>query len=223
MKAKSRFLGIDDAPFRFSDETVPVVGVVVQAPSYIEGVLTTLAEVDGHDATERIASMVRRSRYRAGLAAILIDGTAVGGFNVIDIDAVRAAVDRPVVTVTRKKPNLGSIETALRRRFDDWQERLATIRRHEIEAIRTGHGSVWVTYVGASRTEVQEALSLTTVPRVLPEPLRVAHLIAAGVGPGGTRGRAPLGATPGLLLFGKKAEGVDPAPRLRRLARPGRG
>src|SRR5207244_2885568 len=91
MKAKSRFLGIDDAPFRFSDETVPVVGVVVQAPSYIEGILTTLAEVDGHDATERIASMVRRSRYRAGLAAILIDGTAVGGFNVIAIDAVRAS------------------------------------------------------------------------------------------------------------------------------------
>src|SRR5207245_1944886 len=69
MKAKSRFLGIDDAPFRFSDETVPVVGVVVQAPSYIEGVLTTLAEVDGHDATERIASMVRRSRYPARPAA----------------------------------------------------------------------------------------------------------------------------------------------------------
>jgi len=77
MKAKSRFLGIDDAPFRFSDERVPIVGVVVQAPSYIEGVLTTLAEVDGHDATERIAAMVRRSRYHAGLAAILIDGTAV--------------------------------------------------------------------------------------------------------------------------------------------------
>src|SRR2546422_879168 len=112
MKAKSRFLGIDDAPFRFSDETVPIVGVVIQAPSYIEGVLTTLAEVDGHDATERIAAMVQRSRYRAGLAAILIDGTAVGGFNVIAIDAVHAAVDRPVVTVTRKKPNLGSIEAA---------------------------------------------------------------------------------------------------------------
>src|SRR6058998_1630354 len=107
MKAKSRFLGIDDAPFRFSDETVPVVGVVVQAPAYIEGVLTTLAEVDGHDATERIAAMVRRSRYLAGLGTILIDGTAVGGFNVIDIDAVHKAVDRPVITVTRKRPNLG--------------------------------------------------------------------------------------------------------------------
>src|SRR5256712_1265292 len=150
MKAKSRFLGIDDAPFRFSDETVPVVGVVVQAPSYIEGVLTTLAEVDGHDATERIASMVRRSRYRAGLAAILIDGTAVGGFNVIDIDAVRAAVDRPVVTVTRKKPNLGSIETALRRRFDDWQERLPALPPHQDQAVPARPGSVLVAHVGAS-------------------------------------------------------------------------
>src|SRR5438093_11287764 len=102
MKAKSRFLGIDDAPFHFSDETVPVVGVVVQAPSYIEGVLTTLAEVDGHDATDRIAAMERRARYVAGLAAILIDGRAVGGINVIDIDAVHKAVARPDITVTRK-------------------------------------------------------------------------------------------------------------------------
>src|SRR5947199_10739373 len=119
MKAKSRFLGIDDAPFRFSDERVPIVGVVVQAPSYIEGVLTTLAEVDGHDATERIAAMVRRSRYHAGLAAVLIDGTAVGGLTVGDIDAVHEAVDRPVVTVTRKKPNMNDIETAVPRPFDD--------------------------------------------------------------------------------------------------------
>ena len=190
MKAKSRFLGIDDAPFRFSDETVPVVGVVVQAPAYIEGVLTTLAEVDGHDATERIAAMVRRSRYLAGLGTILIDGTAVGGFNVIDIDALHEAVDRPVVTVTRKKPNLDSIETALRRRFDDWKERLAIIRRHEIESIRTEHGTLWVTYVGAKPNDVQNALSLTTVRGVLPEPLRVAHLIAAGIIRGESRGRA---------------------------------
>src|SRR5256885_15102074 len=132
MKAKSRFLGIDDAPFRFSDETVPVVGVVVQAPSYIEGVLPTVAEVDGHEATERITAMMRRSRYLAGLAAILIDGTAVGGFNVIDIDALHEAVDRPVVTVTRKKPNLDSIAAALRRRFDDWEEGVAMVARSEI-------------------------------------------------------------------------------------------
>lgn len=190
MKAKSRFLGIDDAPFRFSDQTVPVVGVVVQAPSYIEGVLTTLATVDGIDATDRIATMVRTSRYRAGLAMVLIDGTAVGGFNVIDVDALHAAIERPVVTVTRRKPDLAAMERALRRRFDDWEERLRVIRRHEVEAIRTTHGSVWVTYVGVNRAEVQEALALTTIRGALPEPLRVAHLIAAGIMRGESRGRA---------------------------------
>jgi uncharacterized protein len=190
MKAKSRFLGIDDAPFRFSDEMVPVVGVVVQAPSYIEGVLTTLAEVDGHDATERIAAMVRGSRYREGLAMVLVDGTAVGGFNVIDVDALRKATERPIVTITRRKPDLDAIERALRRRFDDWADRFDLITRHGVEAMRTRHGAVWVTYVGAARTEVQEALALTTVRGVLPEPLRVAHLIAAGIMRGESRGRA---------------------------------
>lgn len=190
MKAKSRILGIDDAPFRFSDENVPVVGVVVQAPSYIEGVLTTLAEVDGHDATDRIAAMIRRSRYRPGLAIVLIDGTAVGGFNVIDIDALHAAIAVPVATVTRKKPDLTAIERALRRRFEDWAERLAVLRTNPIEPIRTPHGAVWVTFVGAPRSEVQEALRLTTIRGVLPEPLRIAHLIAAGIVRGESRGRA---------------------------------
>src|SRR5205809_7679860 len=138
MKAKSRVLGIDDAPFRSSGESVPVVGVVIQAPSYIEGVLSTIAEVGGHDATDRIASMGAGSRYRAGLAMILIDGTAVGGFNVIDVDSLHERVDRPVVTVTRRKPDLAAIETALRRRFDDWEDRLRLRRRPRVGAIGLG-------------------------------------------------------------------------------------
>lgn len=190
MKTKSRFLGIDDAPFSFSDETVPVVGVVVQAPSYIEGVMATMAEVDGHDATDRIAAMIEGSRYREGLAMVLLDGTAVGGFNVIDVDRLHAAIRRPVVTVTREKPDLGAIELALRGRFEDWEDRLADMRRHEIERVRSRAGTLWVSYVGADRKGVEEALALTTVRGILPEPLRIAHLIAAGIVRGESRGRA---------------------------------
>ena len=190
MKAKSRFLGIDDAPFRFSDETVPVVGVVVQAPSYIEGVLTTLVEVDGHDATDRISEMVSRSRYREGLAMVMLDGVAVGGFNVVDLDRLHTAIRRPIVTVTRDKPNLAAIERALRRRFDDWEDRLARMRRHDLVTVRSHAGTLWVSFVGADHRAVQEALALTTVRGNLPEPLRVAHLIAAGIARGESKGRA---------------------------------
>jgi hypothetical protein len=190
MKAKARFLGIDDAPFRFSDAHVPVVGVVVQAPAYVEGVLTTLAEVDGHDATERIADLIRGSRYRAGLAMVLIDGTAVGGFNVVDVSALHKDVGVPVVTVTRRKPDFAAIETALRRRFEDWQERFRLIRSHGVEAMATRHTPLYVTYVGATRAAVREALALTTVRGTLPEPLRIAHLIAAAIMRGESHGRA---------------------------------
>ena len=190
MKTKSRFLGIDDAPFRFDDAEVPVVGVVVQAPAYIEGVLTTRAHVDGRDATERLSAMVRRSRYRAGLSMVFVDGTAVGGFNVIDIDELSEAAGVPVVTVTRRKPNLDAILAALKRKFDDWEDRWQVMRRHGIEEAPTKHRPLYVTYVGAERAKVREALSLTTVRGALPEPLRVAHLIAAGIVRGESRGRA---------------------------------
>jgi len=190
MKAKSRFMGIDDAPFRFTDADVPIVGIVVQAPAYIEGVLTTTARVDGRDGTERIAGMLRTSRYREGLAMLLLNGVAVGGFNVIDLDALHEVAEVPVVTVTRRRPDLDAIERALRRKFDDWEDRWALIRRHRIDEIPTKHTPVYVTSVGASRAEVCEALGLTTVRGALPEPLRVAHLVAAAIVKGESRGRA---------------------------------
>ncbi len=190
MKAKSRFLGIDDGPFRFEDDEVPVVGVAVQAPSYIEGVLMTHATVDGRDATDRILEMIRRSRYREGLRFVFLNGVAVGGFNVIDVDRLQKELEVPIATVTRRAPDLGAIQRALERKFDDWRERWELIRAHAIEEIATRHTPLRVTYVGATRREVIEALTLTTVRGALPEPLRVAHLVAAATVKGESHGRA---------------------------------
>jgi len=45
---------------------------------------------------------------------------------VIDVDALHREILRPVVTVTRKKPDLAAMERALQRRFDDWEPRLGS-------------------------------------------------------------------------------------------------
>jgi hypothetical protein len=190
MKPKSRFLGIDDGPFHFGDDEVPLVGVAVQAPAYIEGVLMAHAHVDGRDATERILGMVRTSRYREGLRMVFLNGIAVGGFNVIDVEALHQELRVPVVTVTRRTPDLDAIRGALRRKFDDWEGRWALIRSQRIEEVATRHAPLRVTYVGAERNVVIEALALTTVRGALPEPLRVAHLIAAATVKGESHGRA---------------------------------
>jgi endonuclease V-like protein UPF0215 family len=190
MKAKSRFLGIDDGPFHFGDDEVPLVGVAVQAPSYIEAVLMTRAHVDGRDATERILGMIRTSRYREGLRMVFLNGIAVGGFNVIDLNTLHRDLRVPVVTITRRAPDLDAIRDALRRKFDDWEERWALIKDHGIEQVTTHHTPLHVTYVGATRADVVEAIALTTVRGALPEPLRVAHLVAAATVKGESHGRA---------------------------------
>ncbi len=190
MKPKSRFLGIDDGPFHFGDDEVPLVGVAVQAPAYIEAVLMGHAHVDGRDATERILGMIRTSRYREGLRMVFLNGIAVGGFNVIDLDALHQELEVPIVTITRRRPDLDAIRGALRRKFDDWEERWSLIQDHRIEEVTTHHTPLHVTYVGASRADVVEAIALTTVRGALPEPLRVAHLVAAATVKGESHGRA---------------------------------
>src|SRR2546428_9700962 len=117
MKAQSRILGVDDAPFTFTDEYVPVVGVVMRAPSYVEGVLTTRVHVDGTDATDALDSAISRSRYRKGLALILVDGAALGGFNLVDIDAPPESTGVPRATVTPGRPAPHTIEPVLPPQF----------------------------------------------------------------------------------------------------------
>ncbi|HEX9907075.1 MAG TPA: DUF99 family protein, partial [Thermoplasmata archaeon] len=113
MKQQVRILGIDDSPFKFKDERALVVGALVRVPNYLEGVLTTDVRVDGDDATARIIDMVSGSRYSDQVKAVMLDGIAVAGFNVIDIEKLSRSLKVPVITVTRDRPDLEKMRSAL--------------------------------------------------------------------------------------------------------------
>ena len=190
MKAQVRVLGLDDAPFRFGDARVPVVGVVVRAPSYVEGVLTASVAVDGMDANDVLAERILASRYRAGLALVLLDGIAFGGFNVVDLDRLHASIGVPVATATRERPDLRAMVAALRRRFPDWKARAELLRRHPLWAMETGHRPLYAAAVGIGRSDLAEIFRRCTVRGALPEPIRLAHLVAAAIVKGESHGRA---------------------------------
>lgn len=190
MKPQFRVLGIDDAPFAFGDAETEVVGVVVRAPAYMEGVMTTRVAVDGRDATDRLTAMIGRSRYRDNLALVLLDGAALGGFNVVDIQALHEATKVPVATVTRDEPDAASIENALRARFPDAEERLAVLRRQGLAKVATAHKPLFVSCTGISAREVSEAIQKCTVRGALPEPIRIAHIVATAMKKGESHGRA---------------------------------
>lgn len=190
MKPHVRVLGIDDSPFTFKEKDVVIIGAAVRLPNYLEGVLRTKVDMDGTDATDRLREMVRRSRYMENLAAILIDGIAVGGFNVIDIEALYTDLGIPVVTVTRDEPDIKSIEDVLKAKFSDWKKRLDLITGRDLHTVKTEHKPLYVQFVGTELSDVEELISKSTVLGALPEPIRIAHLIAAAIRTGESHGRA---------------------------------
>ncbi|HLE46661.1 MAG TPA: DUF99 family protein, partial [Candidatus Thermoplasmatota archaeon] len=129
MKREVRFLGIDDSPFTFEDRTVRVVGVVTRGASYVEGILSSAVEVDGSDATEAVARLVERTRFRPMLRAILVNGVTLGGFNLVDLDALWDRLKVPVMGVVRDEPDLPKSRRALEKHFPDAQARLEVWQR----------------------------------------------------------------------------------------------
>ena len=190
MKPQSRVLGIDDAPFKFGDEKTSAVCVVVRIPSYMEAVIVDSVAVDGLDANEVILNLLRKSRYTENLSLVLIDGIALGGFNVIDIDLLHRELDIPVATVTRDLPDIPAMVKALQKKFTDWERRAEVISRNKLQRFHTRHKPLYVTYKGISMSELREVIDLSTVRGALPEPLRIAHLIATALAKGESHGRA---------------------------------
>ncbi len=186
MKLEARIIGIDDGPFlKHKDKKVLIVGVVYRGGNFPDGVLSTTATVDGTDATQQIARMINKSKFRSQLQAILLKGVAVGGFNVIDLDQLHHLTKRPVIVVVRDYPDFKKIFRALTMLRK--QKALALIKKLPLP-VKVGH--VYVQYVGTDLDTVKEILRVTSTRALIPEPLRVAHLIAAGIVKGESRGRA---------------------------------
>jgi endonuclease V-like protein UPF0215 family len=177
-------VGVDDGPFERGDRFAPVVAIVFSAPNYVEGILRTRVTVDGTDATHRIASLLLRSPFLEGARALLLDGIAVGGFNLVDLDRLHAAIRRPVVTVTRRPPEFEAIRKALRTYFPkDFRERWKLVSAHRLFRIPTGAQPLLASVVGATRRDAVALVRRTTVRGFLPEPLRLARLVARALAP----------------------------------------
>jgi endonuclease V-like protein UPF0215 family len=186
-RAIGNVIGFDDAPFARSHRgDVLLVGAVFSR-TRLDGVLTGRVRRDGANATRRMVEMIRGSQFDAHVRAVLLQGIAVAGFNVVDIRALAAALSRPVLVVARRAPDLAAVRRALLNRVRGGGRKWRLVERAgPMERI----GPVFVQREGVSREQAHELLRVTTLHGNLPEPLRVAHLIAGGVTMGRSRGGA---------------------------------
>lgn len=180
-------VGFDDAPFMHAHRgDVTIVGAVF-ARTRLDGVIVDHVRRDGANATERIAAALQRSQFAGHVQAILLQGIALAGFNVVDIQALHRQTGVPVLAISRKKPNLDAVKKALLARVRGGARKWALIERAgAVEPL----DNVWVQRAGIDRARARRCLREHTIHGSLPEPIRVAHLIAGAIATGVSRGGA---------------------------------
>lgn len=186
-KVLSNVIGFDDGPFdkeRHGD--VRLVGAVC-ARTRLDGVVSGRVRRDGVNSTSRMIELIERSQFRGHIRAVLLQGVAVAGFNVVDVHALHAALAVPVLVLMRRRPRLQLIRDALFEHTAGAARKWSLIERAgEVEPL----GALFCQRVGLDQRDASELVAATTLHGNLPEPLRLAHLIAGGVTTGTSRGRA---------------------------------
>jgi len=184
IKPEIRVLGVDDGVFTPHEKgLVPVVGVVFRGGYWLDGVMHTKVEVDGFDATEKIASMIINSPHHKQLRVIMLNGITFAGFNVVNIKELNAETKLPVITVTREKPNFTEIRKALKnlpKSGERWKASQSAGKIFEIFT-RSRNEKVYMQTSGILEEDARKILQLTSTRSSIPEALRVAHLIASGI------------------------------------------
>ncbi len=182
-KAHLRVAAVDDGTFTRRHRTAPLAAVIVSVPGTIEAVRIDRVTVDGTDATERIAAVLEGSGHLEGVRAILLDGVVVGGFNVIDLAALSRRLKRPLVAVTRRRPDLPAIRAALRKYFPrDAARRWRRLTARPLFLVPTPGAPIFAACAGCTRAEAVALVRRTTLRGFWPEPLKVAHLVASAAG-----------------------------------------
>lgn len=183
IKPVSRCIGIDDGPFPpKTDDNVryaPLIAVWLKG-SHLQQFRADWITVDGLDATRRAQLLLRDSRH----IPVLLSGVTFGGFNLISPWKIHKLTKAPVIVVIGSRPDNRAVKRALSRHFSDWRERWNLVKSlGPLHHVRTmaGEGPVFFERFGCSTREARLILKSWAFVSRVPEPLRVAGILARGL------------------------------------------
>jgi endonuclease V-like protein UPF0215 family len=183
---RPHLIGIDDGPFeKDTDPVTPIVGVVMEGSDLVEGVAMTSFPIDGAGVTDFLAAWIQSLRFRPGLQGIVLGGITIAGLAVVDVERLSQALELPVMVLNRKDPRehrlAGALESA------GLTDRLEVVDRTPLS--RPVSNGLYLACAGTSPEEAARLIGASRRKGEMPEPLRLAHLIASAVVRGESRGR----------------------------------
>jgi uncharacterized protein len=172
-----RVLAIAES-FKISCKFAVIAGVVMRRDLIIDGVGITKSTLKGNDATQNIISMYE-SMQRNDINCIFIGGAIISMYNIIDANKIHQSTGLPVIAITFRKSE--GIANTIKKAFqDDWQAKLEQYHnlgeRQQVK-LKTGK-SVFIRKLGLSLSNSIVMLNHFTHQGSIPEPVRIARLIA---------------------------------------------
>lgn len=177
-------IGIDDGPFLSRQQggiKAPLVAVKLEG-SHMVGAKAGWIRVDGLDGTDQALRLV--SSLKPAKCPILLSGASFGGFNLIDPHKLQKKFRMPTIVVIGSKPNNKAVKRALVMHFPDWKERWEIIRSlGPLRRVRTvqNENPIFYETFGCSSDAARKILTDWAMVSRMPEPLRVAGLVARGL------------------------------------------
>jgi uncharacterized protein len=164
--------------FKQGDSFSRLAGVIMRRDFIIDGFVFGKCTMEGDDATDAILDMYLRLN-RNDISYIIISGLVIAMYNIIDIKKIWQQTKIPVIGVTYEES--GGIDDAIQHHFPNSYsskvEKYHNLGKRIEIILHTGY-KLYVRNEGCSIEDVKKFLDLLTAQGSVPEPLRVAQLLA---------------------------------------------
>lgn len=155
-----------------------LAGVVMRRDFVIDGFVFGNATISGNDATDEIIKM-HEKLGRPDISYVLISGIIISMYNMVDIKKIHENLKIPVIGVTYQDSQ--GIEDAIKHHFPDtWNEKINEYKKlgnREKISLKTSF-DIFVRKEGCELSDVKHLLNDLTLQGSLPEPLRIAQMLA---------------------------------------------
>ena len=153
-------------------------GIVISTDSVIDGFVMGHSTVGGDDATDAILSMYEKLD-RPDVSFLLISGIVISSYNMVNVKTISEKIGFPVIGVTYDESE--GIEDTIKHHFpDSYESKLAEYSKlgsREKITLHTSH-DLYIRNEGCTILEAKQLLDKMTLQGSVPEPLRIAHLLA---------------------------------------------
>ncbi|RJS79143.1 DUF99 family protein [Candidatus Bathyarchaeota archaeon] len=177
---KIRIVGVEDGSFQKGLTKKALLVAVLFHGLSIKKVKVDEIEVDGLDATTKLTEMLSNWKFDV----VMLAGVSFAGFNVINPAVIHEKFHKPVIIVTGKKPDNRAVRRALKRHFIDWEVRWLVFEHlgKVYKVYSLNHElPVYIEILGVSKEQASGIVKAFSIFGKIPEPIRVARLIARGL------------------------------------------